>query len=177
MPTTISVIVKSTSGAGADGGSLGGIADSFRKTFIEEDRWQLIASGLGVTVLISVCAGALGTLLGFATVLARRSGVHWVGKLVDGYQALMGGVPLVVVLMVLYYVLFGSVNIAGEIVAILAFTLSFGSTAGSTMWTAVAGIDVIQEETGLALGYTREQVFRKIIFPQARQQFTPQLMG
>ena len=45
------------------------------------------------------------------------------------------------------------------------------------MWTAVTGIDPIQEETGLALGYTRRQVFFKIIFPQARQQFTPQLMG
>ena len=153
------------------------IADSFRKTFIEEDRWQLILSGLGVTILISVCSGALGTLLGFATVLARRSGFAWVGKLVDGYQAIMGGVPIVVILMVLYYVIFGSVNIAGEIVAIIAFTLSFGSTSGSTMWTAVDGLDVIQEETGLALGYSPNEVFRKIIFPQAAQQFMPQLSG
>jgi len=177
MPTTISVIVKSTGGGATEGGFFGGIADSFTKTFVEEDRWQLIVGGLGVTVLISVCAGALGILLGYATVLARRSGMSWAGKLVDGYQALMGGIPLVVVLMVLYYVVFGKANIAGEIVAIIAFTLAFGSTAGSTMWTAVDGIDVIQEETGLALGYTRQEVFKKIIFPQARQQFTPQLMG
>ena len=79
--------------------------------------------------------------------------------------------------MLLYYVVFGSIDIAGEIVAIIAFTLAFGATSGSTMWTAVTGIDPIQEETGLALGYTRRQVFFKIIFPQARQQFTPQLMG
>ena len=89
----------------------------------------------------------------------------------------MGGIPLVVVLMVLYYVVFGAFDIAGEIVAIIAFTLSFGATAGSTMWTAVAGIDEIQEETGLALGYTRRQVFHKIIFPQAAEQFRPQLVG
>ena len=68
-------------------------------------------------------------------------------------------------------------DVAGELVAIIAFTLAFGSTAGTTMWTAVDGVDVIQEETGLALGYTRQEVFKKIIFPQARQQFTPQLMG
>ena len=177
MPTTISVIVRAEGSAAGDAGILGGISDSLRKTFIEENRWQLILSGLGVTILISVCAGILGTLLGYATVLARRSGKRWAFKLVDGYQALMGGVPLVVVLMVLYYVVFGSVDIAGEIVAIIAFTLAFGASAGSTMWTAVDGIDVIQEETGLALGYTRQEVFKKIIFPQARQQFTPQLMG
>ncbi len=161
----------------ASAGPLDGIVTSFRKTFIEEDRWKLILSGLGVTILISVCAGVLGTILGFSTVLARRSGVRWVGKLVNGYQALMGGLPIVVVLMVLYYVVFGSIDISGVIVAIMAFTLTFGSTAGTTMWTAVDSIDIIQEETGLALGYTRQEVFSKIIFPQARQQFMPQLMG
>ncbi len=178
MPTTISVVVKSQEGASAgEGGFFGGMAESFRKTFIEEDRWQLILSGLGVTLLISVLAGAFGLLLGYGTVLARRSGVRWVGKLVDAYQALMGRIPIVVVLMLLYYVVFGSIDVAGELVAVIAFTLAFGATAGSTMWTAVKGIDVIQEETGLALGYTRHQVFSKIVFPQARQQFMPQLMG
>ena len=184
MPTTISVIVASTEGASSatdSGSSEGGffdyLASSFRKTFIEEDRWQLILSGLGVTVLISVSAGVLGTLLGFCTVLARHSGVRWIGKLVDGYQAIMGGVPIVVILMVFYYIVFGSVSIPGVVVAILAFTLSFGSTSGSTMWTTVNGIDTIQEETGLALGYTRWAVFYKIIFPQALQLFTPQLIA
>jgi polar amino acid transport system substrate-binding protein len=178
MPTTISVIVSSQDGGAAERSSfISGAAESFHNTFVEESRWKLILSGLGVTILVSTCAGALGLLLGYGTVLARRSGVQWIGKLVDGYQAIMGDIPLVVVLMVLYYVVFGSTNIAGELVAILAFTLAFGSTAGSTMWTAVDGIDVIQEETGLALGYTRKEVFRQIIFPQARQRFMPQLMG
>ncbi len=176
MPTTISVIVK-TQNASNDAALLSSLSDSFNKTFIEENRWQLILSGFCITVLISVSAATLGTLLGYATVLARRSEKHGLTKLVDGYQALMGGVPLVVVLMVLYYVIFGSVDIDGTIVAIIAFTLSFGSTSGATMWTAVRSIDIIQEETGLALGYTRNEVFNKIIFPQARQQFIPQLTG
>lgn len=153
------------------------LANSFRKTFIQENRWQLIVSGLGVTILISVCSGVLGTVLGFVTVLMRRKGNRFAAKLVDGYQAIIGGVPIVVVLMVLYYVIFGSTSIAGEIVAIIAFTLSFGSASGSTMWTAVRSIDVGQEESGLALGYPEDQVFRKIVFPQAAQQFMPQLIG
>ena len=170
-------VVRTKADPGAFAGFLETMSRSFKKTFIEENRWQLILSGLGVTLLVSVCSGVLGTLLGYLTVLARRSGVRWIGKVVDGYQALMGGIPLVVVLMVLYYVVFGAFDIAGEIVAVIAFTLSFGATAGSTMWTAVAGIDEIQEETGLALGYTRRQVFHKIIFPQAAEQFRPQLVG
>ena len=171
------MVVRTTGGESRISSFLDDLAESFRKTFIEEDRWQLILSGLGVTILISVCSGALGTLLGYGTVLARRCGLRWVGKLVDGYQALIGGIPLVVILMVLYYVIFGQVDIAGEIVAIIAFTLAFGATSGATMWTAVSGIDSIQEETGLALGYTGWEVFFKIVFPQAMQQFLPQLMG
>ena len=176
MPATISIIVK-TEDASAFGNFWKRIADSFKKTFIVENRWKMILSGLLATALISVCAGALGLLLGYATILARRSKVRWVGKVVDGYQTLMGCIPLVVVLMFLYYVVFGFMNISGNIVAIIAFALAFGAVSGSTMWTAVNGIDVIQEESGLALGYTRRQVFHRIIFPLARRRFTPQLMG
>ncbi|MBE6472056.1 MAG: transporter substrate-binding domain-containing protein [Coriobacteriaceae bacterium] len=176
MPTTISVIVKSKE-ASSPTGFLEVMSNSFQKTFIDDNRWMLVLSGLGTTILISVCAGAFGLLLGYGIVLARRSRVRWVGKVVDCFQALISRIPIVVVLMLLYYVVFGSIDIAGEIVAIIAFTLAFGATVGSTMWTAIEGVDVIQEETGLALGYTRWQVFSKIIFPQARQQFTPQLMG
>lgn len=176
MPTTISVIVK-TEEASSSGGLMGRLSDSFKRTFIDESRWMLILKGLGITVLISVCAGVLGIMLGYGTVVARLSGVRWIGRLVDGYQTLMGGIPLVVILMLLYYVVFGFVDIPGEIVAIIAFALSFGATAGATMWTAVNGIDSIQMESGLALGYTRWQVFHKIIFPQARRRYAPQLMG
>ena len=93
MPTTISVIVESEAGSANKGSVIVRLKDSFYKTFIEEHRWQLILSGLSVTVLISVCAGGLGLLLGYLSVLARRSGVRWIGAIVDGYQALMGGVP------------------------------------------------------------------------------------
>ena len=144
---------------------------------MEEDRWALILGGLGVTVLISVIAGLLGGTLGFGTVILRRSGKKWANKLVDGYQAIMSGVPIVVWLMLFYYVVFGSIDVAGEFVAIIAFMLVFAATSGTTMWTAIQGIDPIQEKTGLALGYTRGEVFRKIIFPQAMQRFLPQLLG
>ena len=177
MPTTISVIVKSEPGSMSAEGFGAAIVNSFKVTFIEEERWKLILSGLGVTILISVCAGVLGTLIGYLTVLGKNSSSKLIHKLISGYQALMGGIPLVVVLMVFYYVVFGSIDIAGEVVAILAFAMSFGATAGITMWTAVTGIDPIQYETGLALGYTRRQVFYKIVFPQAAQKFVPQLMG
>lgn len=153
------------------------LAESFYKTFIADNRWQLVAGGLGVTLVISVCAGILGVLLGYGTVLARRSDMRWLIRLVDGYCSLMRGIPLVVVLMVLYYVVFGSAEISGEVVAVLAFALAFGSTTGSIMWSAVESIDVLQEESALAMGYSRAQAFRKIVFPQAKPLILPQLIA
>ena len=174
---SIALVVRNVATEGPDNTVISSLVASFKRTFIEEDRWQLVLSGLGTTVLISVVAGGLGNLLGFVTVLARRSNKTWPAKFVNGYQALMGGVPIVVILMVLYYVVFGALDIPGTIVAIVAFTLSFGSTSGSTMWTAVSSLDNIQEETGMALGFTRAETFRNILFPQAATVFMPQLAG
>ena len=50
-----------------------GLADSFRKNFIEEARWKMILSGLGVTFVIAVCSALFGTVLGFGLCLLRRS--------------------------------------------------------------------------------------------------------
>ena len=180
MPVFVSIIVKARPAEGAaatdaGGGLLRGISESLRKTFVVEQRYKLILSGWGVTVLISVCSGVLGVLLALATVVLRSSGRSWAGTLVDGYQAILGGIPIAVVLMLLYYVVFGSIDVGGEVVSIIAFTLSFGATAGATMWTGVRSIDKVQTETGLLLGYSRADVFRKIVLPQAALRFLPQL--
>ena len=142
-----------------------------------ENRWQLILRGLGTTLFIGLCAGALGLLIGFVTVLLSRTGKAVPRAIVTGYHAVIGGVPIVVVLMVFYYIVFNSRGISGVAVAILAFALAFGANAGATMSTAIRGIDAVQEESGLALGYTRRQTFRKIVFPQALEQCLSQLMG
>jgi polar amino acid transport system substrate-binding protein len=117
----------------------------------------------------------LGVFLAFLTVVVRNSGKSWAGTFVNGYHAILGGMPIAVVLMLLYYVVFGAIDVGGEVVSIIAFTLSFGATAGATMWTGVQSIDAVQTESGLILGYTRPEVFRKIVFPQAALRFLPQL--
>ena len=183
MPVSVSVVVRAKEGAavasaaGERPGFFTRLSQSFHKTFVVENRWLLIVRGLGTTVLISACAGIIGLLLGFLSVTMRWSGNRVLVKITEGYHAILGSVPIVVVLMVFYYVFFGSLDISGELVAIIAFALAFGTNSGSTMWTGVKGIDKVQQESGLALGYTRSQTFRKIIFPQAIRQCLAQLMA
>ena len=89
----------------------------------------------------------------------------------------MGGLPVVVVLMVLYSVIFGAIDIPGMIVAILAFTLIFSASSGSIMWNAIRAVDTGQTEAGRALGFGDKDTFFLIVLPQAAKQFAPILVG
>lgn len=151
------------------------LGDSFERTFITEDRWRLIVDGLGVTLAISVASGALGCALGFALVLLRRRGSRVAETAIDVLEALMGGLPVVVILMVLYYVVFGSADVSGVLVSILGFTLIFGAAAGSIMWNAVQAVDVGQTEAGRALGFSGKSTFTLVVLPQAARRFVPLL--
>ena len=164
--------------AGKDEGFFEGLAKSFERTFITENRWQLILDGLGITLVISVTSGVLGLALGFVLVLLRRKKEGGVAdKLIHMLENLMGGLPVVVVLMVLYYVVFGAIDIPGMIVAILAFTLIFGASSGSIMWNAIRAVDAGQTEAGRALGFGDRDTFFLVVLPQAARQFVPLLVG
>ena len=175
----VTVLVREEGfGTNKSGSFFDGIAKSFERTFITENRWQLILDGLGVTLLISVLSGALGFMLGFAFVLLRRKKEGGVAdKLIHALESLLGGLPVAVVLMLLYYAIFGAIDIPGTVVAILAFTLMYGATSGSIMWNAVRAVDPGQAEAGRALGFGDSDTFFLVVLPQAARQFAPLLIG
>lgn len=157
------------------------LQESFHKTFIREDRWQLIARGLGVTVLISVCATAGGSLFGFALYMLSRSRRRAVAAVTRAFTRvfarIIAGTPMLVVLMILFYVFFGHSDISSTIVAIIGFSLTFGSFVCGHLTLCVAGVDRGQTEAAYALGYTRNQTFFRIILPQAMKTFLPTYTG
>ena len=151
------------------------IKDSFNKTFIRESRYKLILQGLGRTVMIAISAGALGTLLGFLLVFLRRRNNCVINRLIDIYKGIITGVPVVVILMLLYYVVFKSADFSAVIVAIIGFAIIFGSRAFGLIWNGVENVDKGQREAALALGYTEGKAFRKVVLPQARGIYFPVL--
>lgn len=143
--------------------------ESFTRTFVEEGRYRLVLSGLGVTMLITFASAALGTLLGFGLVRLRHRDIEAVNRLIALYGSLIAGIPAVVILMLLYYIVFGAVQLSAVIVAIIGFTLIFGARAYGVIWGAVCAVDDGQREAALALGYTRERTFNEIVLPQSRR--------
>jgi polar amino acid transport system substrate-binding protein len=177
------VMVISNAAAGqSDSSFWGGIKESFEKTFIREERWKLIAEGIGVTMLISLCAAAAGSLLGFGLYMLSRSDIKVLQKLTKGfakgYSRIIAGTPIVVILMILFYVIFGNVrDMSGIVVAVIGFTLTFGAFVYDHMTVSVGSVDRGQTEAAYALGYTKNKTFFRIIFPQAMTIFLPSYCG
>ena len=157
-----------------EGGFLSSIIDSFEKTFIRESRWKLFVKGIANTVIITVLSAVFGTLLGFAVYLMCRRGNRIANKITGGYVWLVQGMPMVVLLMILYYIIFGKSSLSGLAVSVVGFTLTFGASMYGMLQSGVNAIDKGQTEGAYALGYNDRDTFFQIILPQAATHFMPE---
>lgn len=171
------VLVVRSGTTQAQAGFLEGLKASFVRTFVTEGRWKLILSGLWVTVFISVCSGVLGAALGFLLCMLRRGRSRAAGGLTAAFIRVVQGTPIVVLLMLLYYVVFGGIDIPAIAVSILGFSVNFAVYVAEMMRTGIDAVDPGQIEAAAALGYTRTQAFLKITFPQAARHFLPVFKG
>lgn len=149
------------------------IAESFEKTFIRENRWQLILEGIGTTLLITVLSIIFGTILGFIVFMACRNGNKLANCITRFFVWLIQGMPVVVLLMILYYIIFSKTSFSGTVISIIGFTFVFASSVFSMIKSGVESIDKGQLEAAYTLGYTNRKAFLKIILPQALPRFMP----
>lgn len=159
-------------------GFFGRLAASFERTFITENRWKLILDGLKITVIISVFSGLFGSLTGFGVCMLRRSRIKAVSFLTAAFIRIIQGTPIVVFLMILYYVIFAPFrDIPAVLVAVIGFSVNFGVYVSEMMRTGINAVDKGQIEAATALGYNRSQTFCKVTFPQAARHFLPVFKG
>ena len=149
------------------------IGQSFYKTFIRENRWKLFLSGAGVTTLITVCSIVIGTLLGFLVYMACRHGNKLANGTTNFFMWLIHGMPTVLFLMVLYYIIFGSSRMSGMWISVIGFSLIFACSMIDMLRVGYNAIGKGQYEASTALGYSDRQSFFRILLPQAAQHFLP----
>ena len=145
----------------------------FEKTFITGDGYKSLLSGLGITVLITVIAGVLGSLLGLLVLFIRRRNIKILNGVIAVYSDIITGVPVVVILMLLYYALLGRVYLPAVLVAIIGFTVIFSARCYKLMWNGTKKVDKGQREAAIAFGYSERKAFFKVVFPQAAVIFYP----
>lgn len=160
-----------------DTGFFTGLAGSFYRNFIEENRWQMVLSGLGVTMAISLCAALIGSVLGFGLCLVRRSRNRGASAVAAALIRLVQGIPTLVLLMVLYYIVFANTFLNGVVIAILAFSINFGVYVSEMIRTGINAVDRGQWEAAEAIGFSRVKTFAKVIAPQAARHILPVYKG
>jgi len=155
----------------------GSIAESFNKTFIRESRWKMFVIGILNTLIITVLSILFGTVLGFAVFYACRNGNVIANKVTKFMLWLVQGMPVIVLLMILYYIIFAKASIGGMAVAVIGFTLIFAAAVFGLLKIGVGAVDNGQYEAAYALGHSYRDTFFKIILPQALPHVLPAYRG
>ena len=153
---------------------------SFYQNFIEDDRWKYITDGLFNTLRITFFAVLIGILLGFLIAVVRSTydKTHKLGilnALCKVYLTVIRGTPVLVQLLIIYFVVFGSVKIDKTLVAVIAFGINSGAYVAEIFRSGIMSIDNGQFEAGRSLGFNYPQTMFYIVMPQAFKNVLPAL--
>jgi polar amino acid transport system substrate-binding protein len=153
------------------------IAESFDSNIVQEKRYLLLWGGLKTTMVISILATIFGTLLGGLVCFMRMSKLMLLRIPAKIYIDILRGTPVLVLLMLIFYVVFASVNISPVLVAVVAFGMNFAAYASEIFRAGIQSIDRGQTEAATAIGFTPIQSFLHIILPQTLQRILPVYKG
>lgn len=154
--------------------------ESFHKNFIEGDRWQYLWRGLLVTLEVTFFAVLIGIVLGFLIAIVRSTyektyKFKILNVLCNIYITVIRGTPVMVQLLIIYFVVFQSVNISKVLVAIIAFGLNSAAYVAEIVRSGIMAVDNGQFEAGRSLGFNYTQTMKIIILPQAVKNILPAL--
>ena len=156
------------------------LKNEFILNFIEDNRWKYIVDGLKITLIVTIFAVLIGVLLGFLIAIVRTTHDK-TGKLkilnviCRVYLTVIRGTPVVVQLMIIYFIIFGSVDISKVLVAIIAFGINSGAYVAEIFRSGIMSIDNGQFEAGRSLGFNYARTMMYIIMPQAFKNVLPTL--
>ena len=164
-------------GVTAETSFLQSLSEGFKNNIIAEKRYRIILDGLRTTAVITFFTVLLGTVWGGVICLMRMSRRGFWRSIGEAYVTLLAGTPLLVFLMIMFYVVFASTTVSPTVVAIIALALAFGAYVSRIYKTAIESVDAGQAEAGIAMGFTRAGTFRYIVFPQALHRALPLYKG
>ena len=156
------------------------MVEKFYDSFIYDGRYKYIFEGLFNTLIIALFACLIGVFIGILIAIVRHNHdtngkLKILNKLVTWYVNVVRGTPVLLQLMIIYYVIFKSVDISIVIVGILAFGLNSGAYVSEIIRSGINSIDKGQMEAGLSLGLNYRKVMRYIIMPQGIRNVMPAL--
>lgn len=150
--------------------------DKLYETFIETNYYTMMLDGLKNTVIITLGALVIGVLIGTMIAIVKylaEDAPVWkpLAILCDVYVTVIRGIPMVVLLLVFYFIILTSAD--GVVVAILTFGINSGAYMAELVRGGIASVDAGQAEASRSLGLSKFQTMRKVILPQAVRYILP----
>ena len=156
------------------------LGDEFYRNFIEDNRWLYLVEGLGNTLAITALALLLGIVLGVVSALIRivhdkTDKLYYLDKIVKLYISAIRGTPVMVQLLIIYFVLLLPIGIEKFPAAVLCFGLNSGAYVSEIIRGGIMSIDQGQTEAGRSLGFGFWPTMWHIVIPQAFKVVLPSL--
>lgn len=148
---------------------------TFEKCFIRENRYKLLVGGIGVTIKVALLAVVLGVLIGFVIALFNLSKSKILRFIGGVYTDIIRGTPSVTQLMIIYFVIFATIDWPKWIIAAIAFGVNSGAYVSEIFRAGILSIDKGQTEAGRSLGLSAYQTMTRIVLPQAIKNIFPTL--
>ena len=143
------------------------IFNIFQKTLIDGDAYLTLLKGLWITIMISSLSLIAVTLLGAIICFFRMSKIKILRCAASAYIAILRGSPVLLLLMLMYYVVFAKSDLPAPFIAVAAFALNVSAHAAEVMRSALSATDHRQNEAARTLGFTKFQAFYLITLPQS----------
>ena len=161
-------------------------SEAFYLNFIKAGRWHYLVDGLWVTLLVAFFAILIGAALGFIVAIIRSTHdkhgrLRFPNFICNVYLTVIRGTPMVVQLLIGYFVIFATFNVFSKplydkvFIASVMFGVNSGAYVAEIIRSGITSIDTGQMEAGRSLGLSYLQTLRFIILPQAVKNVLPAL--
>ena len=156
------------------------LRDRFILNFVTDERWKYITDGLKVTLEVTFLAVLIGIVLGLLVAIVRSTyekthKLKILNFICQIYITVIRGTPTVVQLLIIYFVVFASMDVSKVFVAVMAFGMNSGAYVAEIFRSGIMSIDEGQFEAGRSLGFNYAQTMIYIIMPQAFKNVLPAL--
>ena len=182
-------LVEAAAAKVTPGKQLSPLAADFKLNFLDDNRWSYLLNGLLVTLEITFVAVLLGIAIGVIVATIRstwdqnsesmrrgagKTALGFLNGICKIYLTVIRGTPVVIKLMIMYYIIFASSR-NGVLIAMLAFGINSGAYVAEIIRGGIMSVDRGQLEAGRSLGFNYVQTMRHIIIPQAMKSVLPAL--
>ncbi len=158
------------------------LCDQFYVNFIKADRWMFLWNGLGITLKITLLSAVfgiiIGVIVGMVTFTNKKTGkLKFLNALFQIYLTIIRGTPVLVQLLIIYFVVFASVDVDKVLVAVIAFSINSGAYVSEIVRGGIQSVKEGQFEAGRSLGFSYIKTMWYIVIPQAFRNIVPMLLN